>query len=248
MKEIRFALSDKLYNKIIQIKNNISLNEQFSVTLDEIIEEAIMSYYNISLISLNDVMTDYKEVVAEAINTNNFQEHYYVYGYFDIDKKINRNINGFFFDYEPFYIGKGKDNRIYDLKHREQNLLEHINLLKEKNRIKIEKIITNLNEKDACLYEQIFINNFGRICDGSGTLYNKNKGNYIHKKTVNNLNYSLDLKYNLIMRTIDLLNKEKDKKIVAKMLNISERTLYRNLKKYSIVKDKKSKIWSVDKK
>jgi hypothetical protein len=247
MKEIRFILSEKLYEKLIQIKNEISINEKTNVIIDDIIEEALMSYYNITIVDINDISHDYDKDIANAINTNNMMNQYYVYAYYDLDKKINRNINGFLFEYEPFYIGKGKDNRIYDLNHRDRNLLDHINLLKEKNKVKMEKIIINLNETDACLYERIFINNFGRISNGLGVLYNKSKGNGMHKKPVNELNYNLNLKYYLITKIVDILNKEKNKKIVAKMLNISERTLYRHLKKYSITKDKKTKIWKVDK-
>lgn len=247
MKEILFKLSEKLYNKIIEIKNDISLNEKLNVTIDEIIEEALMEYYNISILDINNTTHDYVNIIAENINLNNSQKQYYVYGYYNIDKKIDKNINGFFFEYEPFYIGKGKENRMSDFNHRDQNLIEHINLLKKTNKLKIEKIITDLSEIDACSYEQIFINNFGRIIDGTGILYNKSKGNTTHKKEINELNYNLNLKYNLINKTIDLLNKEKDKKIVAKILNISERTLYRNLKKYSIIRDKKTKIWKIEK-
>lgn len=39
------------------------------------------------------------------------ENNYYVYAYLNPDKPCKLELNGISFLYEPFYIGKGKDNR-----------------------------------------------------------------------------------------------------------------------------------------
>jgi len=238
MKEILFSLSDKLYNRICQIKNSLSLEESCDISWSDMIEESIMSYYNIKITDINE---------ENVIDINNNRD-YYVYVYFNINKKIEKHICNVYFEYEPIYIGKGNGGRVYDLNGRDSNLKEKVMELKEKNLFKIEKILTELSEKDAYFYEEVFINYFGRLNDGTGILYNRYRGNGINKKEITKDNYKLNIEYNFIGHIISSLNTEKTIKSAAKKLNISERSLFRKIKKYVIVKDKESKTWYIEKK
>jgi hypothetical protein len=67
-------------------------------------------------------------------------------------------------DGSPYYIGKGKGNRLYD--HRGKNCTPP----KDKNRI--IKLKQNLTEEAAFRHEIYMIAVFGKKCDGTGILMN----------------------------------------------------------------------------
>ena len=67
-------------------------------------------------------------------------------------------------DGSPYYIGKGKANRLYD--HRGKNCIPP----KDKNRI--IKLKQNLTEEAAFRHEIYMIAVFGKKCDGTGILMN----------------------------------------------------------------------------
>jgi hypothetical protein len=67
-------------------------------------------------------------------------------------------------DGSPYYIGKGKGNRLYD--HRGKNCIPP----KDKN--KIIKLKQNLTEEAAFRHEIYMIAVFGKKCDGTGILMN----------------------------------------------------------------------------
>lgn len=240
MKNIDYKLSDKLYNKLNEIRIDLSYNEKCEVTFDDLIEEALLSYYNIKIVDINN-----DNNIIDSINNSKNINNYYVYAFYNMKIKKYTNIGNFHFYYEPIYFGKGKDNRINDLINRDENLIEIINDLKSTNDFYASKIIYDLSEKDALYFEQLFINHFGRLCDGSGILYNKREGNSINIKILND-NVGLNLEYNKITMMINELNILKKIKLAAKKINMNERTFYRNMKKYSIKKDKITKIWYID--
>ena len=119
---------------------------------------------------------------VEYINLSN-DPIYYVYIFFDPRKPKNLIIENIEFNYEPFYIGKGKKSRI--TRHLKENKKSH-NELKYNilNSIKSEglepiiiKIKENLTEIEALKLEEKLINQFGRRIDG-GILTNIVLGNY----------------------------------------------------------------------
>lgn len=115
---------------------------------------------------------------------------YYVYIFFDPRKPKNVVIENLKFDFEPFYIGKGKKSRI--TRHLKENKKSHnelkFNIL---NSIKNEglkpiivKIKENLVELEALKLEEKLIKQFGRKIDG-GILSNIILGNYNIFRTKN---------------------------------------------------------------
>jgi hypothetical protein len=82
-------------------------------------------------------------------------------------------------DRTPYYIGKGKDNRVYTKNRR------HFKPPKDKSRIIFLK--KNLMEQEAFKHERYLIAVFGRIDLGTGILRNKTDGGegssgFIHRE------------------------------------------------------------------
>ena len=112
-------------------------------------------------------------------------EKFYVYVYLDPRKKANYKYGSYVFDYEPFYIGKGKESRC--MRHLNEFLLE-----KDKNKLKtnkIKKIIRetgkepliikikeNLLEEDSLILETNMIKLIGRLDLKLGVLTNLTDG------------------------------------------------------------------------
>lgn len=93
----------------------------------------------------------------------NQSDCFYVYMYTHIDGS-------------PYYIGKGKGNRMYaSHKHRRnEDLLPRTNGILDKTRITV--IQDQLTEKDAHLLESKLICKYGRLDLGTGILHNKTDG------------------------------------------------------------------------
>lgn len=64
----------------------------------------------------------------------------------------------------PYYIGKGKENRLYDYRGKNCN--------PPKDRSKIIKLKQNITEEEAFKHEIYMISVFGKKCDGTGILMN----------------------------------------------------------------------------
>ena len=244
-KKIVYELSNKLFNKLDEIRNELSYKEENDVTLNDMIEEALMSYFNIKISDINDDIEIIDAVIVDAINDANNLNDYYVYIYYNDSKKTHIEIGGYHFFSEPIYVGKGHGNRIYDLNNRESNLIEKINDLKSTDEFTIHKLITDLDEVTAYHYEQLFISKFGKLNDGTGSLYNIKNG-YINKmkKMITTIN-DLNLEQNLIKLILESLNETENVSKTAKELNINIRTLYRKIKKYSIIKH--DNMWMIKK-
>lgn len=131
---------------------------------------------------------------------------YYVYVYLNIQKPGIFKYSDYTFEYEPFYIGKGKNNRLNDHLNKVKGKLKYTKSHKYKI---IEDIVnSNLNpiiiklhesllEDDALSLERKLIIDIGRLDLNNGPLANKTDGgfkplcNYRHsKETIDKIKYS----------------------------------------------------------
>jgi hypothetical protein len=115
---------------------------------------------------------------------------FYIYVYLNPLKPGTFKYQNYTFEYEPFYIGKGCDHRMYDHLHQAEYLLEHnvqpfgnklkfnilLKILKENLEPIIEKIWMNDDESHVFQKETYFIKLIGRRDLGLGPLSNMTDG------------------------------------------------------------------------
>lgn len=107
--------------------------------------------------------------------------NYYVYVYLDTSKNGVYSFDDIYLHYEPFYVGKGRNERF--LAHLKKNpankiLAEKIKEIRQKGfEPCVIKIAENIpTDGKALEIEDMVIEKIGRKDLGIGTLLNKNKG------------------------------------------------------------------------
>lgn len=111
-------------------------------------------------------------------------KRFYVYAYLDIRRPKKYCFKEYFFDYEPFYIGKGKEARKDDHLYRalKQKLpgghFGRIRKIKEETGLLPKIIVVKdcLTENEAFKLETDIIKTLGRIIFKTGPLFNKSDG------------------------------------------------------------------------
>lgn len=111
-------------------------------------------------------------------------ENFYVYIYCDITKPGKYHYGPYSFDYEPFYVGKGKDDRaLHHIREAKQ-----VNLSTKSNRHKINRIrkinfsplilivFSTIDEQEAYETEASIIKIIGRVDLTTGPLTNLTSG------------------------------------------------------------------------
>ena len=115
---------------------------------------------------------------------------YYVYIYLDPRKQGEYKYNDFLFDYQPFYVGKGKGirykahlRRAYRLAKKDKKLLNNKRMVKRITEIWedgkepiIIRLRDHLLEEDALKLEDWMVSIIGRECYYNGPLLNINDG------------------------------------------------------------------------
>jgi len=107
--------------------------------------------------------------------------NYYVYVYLDTRKPGNYIYDNLIFDYEPIYIGKGKNNRCkkhLSLRFNMENYFYHkLNkIIMEGFYPEILIIKDNMTEEESFKYEVEIIKKIGKLIDNNGTLTNLTDG------------------------------------------------------------------------
>lgn len=170
------------------------------------------------------------------------QRKYYVYAYLDPRKRGDYVYGEYKFEYEPFYVGKGTDNRY--LKHLTETKADTSNTSKFRVISKIlaadlipiiVKVKSNLLENEAYFLETELIKLIGRKCDKTGCLTNivldaKPPSNYkeLTKKTINKI--------------IQLYNDGWYLKHIGNELGLNENKVKRTLIENGIVPKRKSPL------
>ena len=146
-------------------------------------------------------------------------EIYYVYVYLDPRKKGNYQFENVLFDYEPFYVGKGKKWRLnehltYSQLKRDRNKLK-VNIIQsimKDNLVPIiYKLYENLKEIESLELEEKLINLIGRRDLMNGTLSNLTNGGETNYCKFEDLNEETKNKLKK-QRSIRMLNNNPMKK------------------------------------
>jgi len=157
--------------------------------------------------------------------------NYYIYIYLD-PRKFKKYIYGEYeFEFEPFYIGKGKNNRIERIDGRSKDFINIINEIEEIGLKSIYfKLYENLNEEQSFELETKLIKEIGRLDLETGPLINRTSGGqgssgYKHlKETIEKFSKKLrknffEIKNEFENRKYILLTEENEYKNARQKLN-----------------------------
>lgn len=241
---VNLKLSRQLLKSIYLKKLEYENNNSESLTMSEFIEECLMNYLELSIIDINDekvpvsvnmyyensIYTDTKPDTKPDMTDDEISFTNYVYVYMNPFKKLENEIildisgEKFNFDYEPFYIGKGRGNRMFSHLNDKNGLnpskVEQINEIIKNGRTPIIRIIKNgLSEFESYTLENIIITKLNNLTNISGG--KSIKDNYLvdDKRST--------IEYNKNKHILSLIKQGLKNKDISKIVGISERTLYR---------------------
>ena len=119
------------------------------------------------------------------------EEKYYIYVYLDPTRPGLYDYSDFKFGYEPFYVGKGADNRInHYLYSTNKSIKEKVKRIRSFGYEPVSmKIIENLNDWNALKIEDLVIEKIGRLDLLQGPLLNKNKGKRVNRMILSYIKY-----------------------------------------------------------
>ena len=148
---------------------------------------------------------------------------YYVYVYLNPLKRGKYNFGKFSFDYEPFYIGKGKDYRhkvhlivLDKINKLKQNILNKIK--KENKEPVIIKLYKNISEYSAFRLEKQLIKLIGRRDLKLGSLANLTNGGEGTSGTI----YTLGRRTNMLSEKRKMIQYNNEGKILNIWLNVAD--------------------------
>lgn len=145
-------------------------------------------------------------------------KNYYVYVFLNTLKPGIYKYDDYIFEYEPFYIGKGINDRMCrSLKDNYRNNKIKAGLIDKihKNNMSIlsRKIKENISEEEALSIEEYLIKRIGKICNNTGPLSNIEDGGKLFNNRIKCvLQYDLDgnfvNEYNSVGEAVSFTNIE----------------------------------------
>jgi len=230
--QIKDTIIDKLYEKC-----NIRSFKDFK----DIIEDALIKYTEMQVFEINKKDIKYKA-----------KYFHYVYIWLNPLKEGKYFYEKLKFEYEPFYVGMGYNNRDISLKDNDGFLV----ILEMIKRQKLEPIVIrfqeNLHPFEAYKLETYLIKSIGQLKNNNGPLTNMTTHKEIEEVYENfvlkdEFNIITKEKFNLMDNKIELLikslNSTKNIKQASKLLEISERSCHRYIKGANIIYDYHTRLY-----
>ena len=247
---MKLSLSRQLMKCVYNEKLKYELHNQEEMTMSEFIEECLMTYLKINLTDLKNEKIDFDVTVNIEGSENQIDQtekeivlhdyeyeteikfDNYVYVYMNplkkIDRKIIVNVEGedYFFEHEPFYIGKGKCLRMYEhLKMNGDNQLlnQTISEIKSNGLEPIICLLRNeLSSEEAFKLENIIITKLKKLT--SLTNISGGKSSYNNFKR-DDKRGTIEYDKNKLINYF--INSGMTTKEISERMNLSERTIYR---------------------
>ena len=243
MIEIKYICSEKIYLYLRFLKDKYK-SDEYKASYSDIIEEALLSHYNITLEDLSKINEksldniSSKIILEDSGITNTFAN--YVYIYLDPREPGEYVAGDFTFTHKPIYVGKGQHERYKShlVSTKNKKFQDFLNELKDNDILPIIQIVSNnLSGLESHRLESNLIFLLKDKCD----LCNESGGKYYNSEETTISKFNLEL--NKTLQIVDTLNSCKKLKDCAKKLGISERSLYRKIKSLNIQRNNSGKYF-----
>jgi hypothetical protein len=180
--EVRQAIKKivKIKNRLIQVDKSLTIADSWDKKLDG--SEKQEKIYN----SIENLYYSNSQKLRDLYEAASGNKEYYVYAHCDPRKLLNIK-NGpkdlfaatIGLKYKPIYIGKGKEDRAYDLKRNESHRKIRTEILKEGLDYEVIVLESNLTLGESLLRESKLIDIFGiQHLNSNSWLINLDEGKY----------------------------------------------------------------------
>jgi hypothetical protein len=170
-------------------------------------------------------------------------KNYYVYVFLDLSKPGNYKYDDLYFEFEPFYVGKGNLQRIKtSLSRGSEFKMNKINKIK-KNNIKVLKLYENLENGESLLLEKDVISKIGRRDLNKGSLVNLTDGGDGRLYSPHSEEVKLKISHTKKSQKLSVSHSDETKEIL-RVKNLGENNPMFGKKHTDDIKDKQSLLVS----